>query len=154
MRIACPNCAAEYEVPESLLAAGPRLLRCARCAHQFTIGAPAAPPLRDSEPSAEATAAPAPRTERAWPPPRPSLPPAPPPYQALDPDRPPPTRGPDHHSPIEPEEALPDRLRLLLAWLLSIAVIGGACLAAYLWRAEIMQAWPPTRHLFATLGLA
>jgi predicted Zn finger-like uncharacterized protein len=57
MRIACPNCAAEYDVPEALLAAGPRLLRCARCGHQFQAAlpgsaAPAADAQRDGRPDA------------------------------------------------------------------------------------------------------
>ncbi|WP_413466168.1 zinc-ribbon domain-containing protein [Planktothrix agardhii] len=50
MRIACPSCSAEYQVPDALLASGPRLLRCARCGHQFqaALPAPAAPQEADA----------------------------------------------------------------------------------------------------------
>ena len=48
MRIACPSCHAEYEVPDAMLAGGGRQLRCARCGHAFAAAlprsAPAAPP--------------------------------------------------------------------------------------------------------------
>ena len=36
MRIDCPNCAAVYEIPDRLLQAGPRTLRCAACARTWT----------------------------------------------------------------------------------------------------------------------
>ncbi len=35
MRIACPSCAASYDVPDRLLA-GRKALRCARCGEQWT----------------------------------------------------------------------------------------------------------------------
>ncbi|WP_372491113.1 zinc-ribbon domain-containing protein, partial [Falsiroseomonas oryziterrae] len=35
MRVACPACAAAYEIPDELLASGPRLLQCAACGAQF-----------------------------------------------------------------------------------------------------------------------
>jgi predicted Zn finger-like uncharacterized protein len=41
MRIACPNCHAEYEVPDAMLAGGARQLRCARCGHGFSAALPA-----------------------------------------------------------------------------------------------------------------
>ena len=163
MRIACPNCASTYEVPDSLLAAGPRLLRCARCAHQFAVGTPATgqddepaspvppPPVAQTlQPAAEEL--PLPPAARAPPPPPSPTPPGPP--QFADEDRPPPTRGPDHHSPIDPIEPPHHRVALVLAWLLSLCAVGGAAYAAYLWREDIMRAWPPAARLFAALGLA
>ncbi|HEV7264900.1 MAG TPA: zinc-ribbon domain-containing protein [Falsiroseomonas sp.] len=136
MRIACSNCSAEYEVPESLLATGPRLLRCARCGHQFQAALPGAPPAPEpaSPPPSAApppatlpTAAPAPPSKPSRPdaPPAPGAPepqrtaPTPPPSIDQPPiperdqppmperDRPPPTRGPTRHSPIDPPP--PDR---------------------------------------------
>lgn len=41
MRIACPSCHAEYEVPDAMLADGARQLRCTRCGHGFRGGLPA-----------------------------------------------------------------------------------------------------------------
>lgn len=132
MRIACPSCSAAYEVPESLLASGPRLLRCARCGHQFQASMPAAPaaapaapaqaapapaapsPVAGAVPVAPAPSGPAIRPEPALapePPPEP-LRPGPaepraapqelPPPLAADSDRPPPTRGLSRHSPMDP----------------------------------------------------
>lgn len=70
MRIACPNCAAAYEVPDRLLHGTPRPLRCARCATTWTP-----PRLAPAEtvPAAAAVAAPPPF------PPSPAPPPPPPP---------------------------------------------------------------------------
>ena len=39
------------------------------------------------------------------------------------------------------------------AWLLSLALLGGAAFAAWHWRAEVMAAWPPSIRLYAALGL-
>ncbi|HEY4251215.1 MAG TPA: zinc-ribbon domain-containing protein [Roseomonas sp.] len=44
MRIACPDCAAEYEVPDHLLVGAPRAMRCARCGRVWTPQAIAPPP--------------------------------------------------------------------------------------------------------------
>ncbi len=35
MLVTCPNCAADYNVPDNLLRGGPRKLRCAKCATMF-----------------------------------------------------------------------------------------------------------------------
>ena len=37
MRIECPSCQAVYEVPDALLAGGPRMVRCARCGKRITV---------------------------------------------------------------------------------------------------------------------
>ncbi len=42
MRIVCPSCQAAYDVPAPVLQAG-RVLRCVRCAADFTPGLQAAP---------------------------------------------------------------------------------------------------------------
>lgn len=182
MRIACPNCSAEYDVPDSLLATGPRLLRCARCKTQFEAAMPgAAPP-------APVVAAPPPEPE-ALPEPPPAPPPEPSPAAAERPpeppaplpgrpepgaatlevespplserDRPKPTRGPARHSPIEPPpphrlpEPEPPRAAggVVLAWLLSFALIAAAGWATYTFHAEITAAWPPAARLYQALGI-
>lgn len=92
MRIACPNCSAEYDVPESLLATGPRLLRCARCAHQFEAALPGA--------EAPATPREAAAAPPAAPPPAAPAPAGAPPAAAPLPAGPAPTAPPD--PPPEP----------------------------------------------------
>ena len=164
MRIACPNCGAEYEVPDAMLASGPRQLKCARCGHRFQAVAPGLPPAppasRTPEEVAPHTPPPGPaptafrRPDPARPDPMPADPEPPdsPPADAAS-VRPPPTRGLAQHSPIEPDARPGTALPLALAWLLSFAVLGGAGYAGFFWRAEIMQAWPPATRLFAALGL-
>jgi len=152
MRIACPNCSAEYDVPESLLAAGPRLLRCARCAHQFEAALPRAetPPTQHEAPAARPEAphpaGPAPATPPDQPQAPPPAPPpddlappdlaadnaaAPPPLEATAPlvDRPPPTRGPARHSPIDPRAATAPPPRAARRFAATVAVAWVASLA-------------------------
>jgi predicted Zn finger-like uncharacterized protein len=136
MRIACPTCSAEYDVPDSLVTAG-RLVRCARCGSEWMpvqaqavepepALAPEAelppPPVADAPPAAEAEAIPA------------------------------------EVAPAQPQSAM-DRLsmpsvrpssglRLRLAWIASLAVLVVLGWAAYGWRAEIVGAWPPSARIF------
>ncbi len=149
MRIACPGCAAEYEVPDAALAAGPRMLRCARCATQFRAALPeagaAAPPVSPraaEQPAAVDRERPAEAGLRA----------------GDGPARPPPTRGPSRHSPIDPAPEEAERRSggagLVLAWVLSLALLGGAGWAAFAYRAEVMEAWPPSIRLYEALGMA
>ncbi len=63
MRVSCPNCQTEYNVPDAALAGRTRKLRCANCDTQFQAGPlpappasepptpPAAPQFSDSPPS-------------------------------------------------------------------------------------------------------
>ncbi|MCX7933366.1 MAG: zinc-ribbon domain-containing protein, partial [Rhodovarius sp.] len=62
MRLACPACAATYEVPDALVGQG-RQIRCARCGHVWFAApaqAPAAPVAGTPTPAAEPAATPAP----------------------------------------------------------------------------------------------
>ena len=165
MRIACPSCHAEYEVPDAMLAGGGRQLRCARCGHGF-LGAlpgaapgaqpvPAPAPPSDppaTDPPAKAPLADAPLATDSAPSPAPSEPvPAP----VTAPERPPPTRGPLQHSPIDaPEDPPPPAPgRLVAAWLGSLALVGAGVAALLVFHAEIAAAWPPAARLYAALGL-
>jgi predicted Zn finger-like uncharacterized protein len=137
MRIACPGCSAEYEVPDALLAAGPRLLKCARCATSFEAAAPGA----GSRPAS----APLPAEERA---------------STDTGDRPPPVRGLPDRAPIDPPlpsragaESGPPRRLLLAAWGATILAVAAAIWAALAYRAAIMEAWPPATRLYQALGL-
>jgi predicted Zn finger-like uncharacterized protein len=159
MRIACPNCAATYEVPDKLLAAGPRPLRCARCRHEWQA--------TPADAMAPAPALPVP----AGAPPPERFPPMPPQAAAptvpdlvvdeLPPQRPPPARGPRQHTPITPlpagaEGAVEDRAKALAlaAWAASILLLIGVAAGAVVWRQQIMAVWPPSERVFTALGLA
>ncbi len=75
MRLSCPNCQTEYDVPEAALSTGGRTLRCARCGHQWRHGPDAAPELA-AAPAAAAATMPERNTEPAVPEPD-AEPPAP-----------------------------------------------------------------------------
>jgi predicted Zn finger-like uncharacterized protein len=178
MRIACPTCAAAYEVPDALLAAGPRLLRCARCSTEFPAVLPAASarpgaaappePVPESAPEAAPVPAPAPVPVPVPPDPPPAPDPAPPapeppaspaatPEMAVAPrERPLPTRGPAGPSPITPAEApgASGQGRLAAAWIASFGAIGAGLFALLHWQAAIVAAWPPAARLYAALGLS
>jgi predicted Zn finger-like uncharacterized protein len=139
MRITCPSCHATYEVPNALLGDGARKVRCARCAFEWVPQPAAGPPTSPSEP-------PAPRA-------RPDL--------RLDrmPRTEPQPPLPAPHIEREPPPSLRARSRPIPA-LASIAAVATSVLvlialgwAIYAWRAEVMQAWPPSQRLFAALGL-
>jgi predicted Zn finger-like uncharacterized protein len=186
MRIACPSCDAEYDVPDALLAGGAKRLRCTRCGHGFTGALPESAPAPEplpAEPEASGTASPEPgqpeagklepgppqadQLEPAKPdagrpeaaPPEDALPKRAPPEWApapgASPDRPPPTRGPARHSPIDaPAEdaARPASGPLAVAWLGSLALVGGGGVALVLFQAEIAAVWPPAARLYALFG--
>ncbi len=134
MRIVCPACSAAYEVPDRLLGTGKRL-RCARCAQEW------APPemAAQAPPSA------------AVPPPRDAVAPSPPPEA---PARPAPSvlqADPKPRPPPRPPRSA--RGAVLLALAASLLVLGGLLAAGVVWRAAVMQAFPPARLLFRALGL-
>ena len=183
MRIACPSCHAEYEVPDAMLAGGARQLRCARCGHGFLGALPAAAPAvspMSAPPLAGPTVAAEPEPGKPAPAPPSDPPPTDPPARApladapsaMDsvpvpappepvpalvtaPDRPPPTRGPMQHSPIDaPQDPPPPATgRLAAAWLGSLALVGAGVAALVVFHAEIAAAWPPAARLYAALGL-
>ncbi len=130
MRITCPNCHTEYDVSDEKLAG--RSVRCARCATEWTP-VPAA--------AAESYAAPpdikAPVLEPSAPPPEPAL-------------EPPSIVVPPREAPVVAE--LPQRSPIF-AWVASLVVIVAAITASYVWRAEVMQAWPPSQRAYQALGL-
>ena len=50
MRVTCPQCSTEYDVPDTALAAGGRRLRCDRCGHEWRQEAPDAAPEMAPQP--------------------------------------------------------------------------------------------------------
>lgn len=124
MRIACPDCAAEYDVPDHLLVGNPRAMRCARCGRVWT---PAAlpeealpPPEQEPEPEAAAESQPEP-------PPAPAAP--------------------------APAPAVVRRTGLLVAWLVTAAVIIGAVVGVVTRRDDLVRAWPPAERAYRAVGL-
>jgi predicted Zn finger-like uncharacterized protein len=148
MRLTCPKCHTEYEVPDAALAGRVRTLRCGNCGAEFKAPAlPAAveipteaPPELPLEPAE--SLAPVPETAAAEPIEPPAklaavlYPPIPPkPVQAA------PMRA-------APMRAAPDRA--LGISLLVLVLIIALVLAEH---RAIGQAWPPSLRLFNALGL-
>jgi predicted Zn finger-like uncharacterized protein len=152
MRIACPSCSAEYDVPDSLLAGGPRQMRCTRCGHLFAAGEPVSMP-----PPAESVAAPPPQPAAEPPPSRPETPLAPPPAPPPPLSEPPaPTAAPSFQDRIREADLTPaprTRGSLAAAWVLSLAIVGACGWAGYRYHADIVEAWPPAARFYQAVGL-
>jgi predicted Zn finger-like uncharacterized protein len=152
MRIACPSCEAVYDVPDGLLAAGGRRVRCVRCDHEW-LPAPldeAATPDPDPDPdpvSAEAEADDdiVVRPGPAW---SDRVEPRQPAYRIRDDDDAKPL--PRFVPPPPPP---PPARGALVGWVLSLLLLAGACYGAVSWRGKVMAAWPPSTRLYATLGM-
>jgi predicted Zn finger-like uncharacterized protein len=142
MRIVCPSCQAAYEVPEALLGAGARRLRCARCANEWVPDLPAAAVPAVVEPPPPALPPPEPPEERLEP--RPFREPRVLPSPRVEGEPPPFTRHRQRQFPVLGSAAVV---------LVSLVVLAGLGWAVYTWRGDLMQAWPPSERLFAVLGL-
>ena len=125
MRIACPDCAAAYDVPDAMLSAD-REVRCARCGRNW---APLAVPAPRSDEVVDA---------------HPEPPPAPPGLVSRG--------GSQPEAPLPPSSL--DGRRLALAWGGSIALLLLAVTGVFLFHPEIAAAWPPAVRLFRTMGLS
>jgi predicted Zn finger-like uncharacterized protein len=142
MRIACPSCAAAYDVPDSLVPAG-RGVRCARCGSDWTPVQATAPAPDLPPPASEASPLPSsvPETAEARgvsaaaaePEPAPRL-------SAMD-------RLAAH--PAWPRS----RLRLRLAWAASLLLLALAGWSGYAWRFQIIEVWPPSARMYAAFGV-
>ena len=156
MRIACPACAATYDVPDQMLGTG-RKVRCGKCGNQWV------PTVAPAETSA-VPPTPPPAAEPEPPLPQPEPRPRPPVRERLS-DLP---RAPANPLPLAIDritdssvalsEAAPvseprRRTAVWLGWLVSIIIWGLVIWAGYHYRAAIMAAWPPSQRLYAALGL-
>ncbi|WP_165982330.1 zinc-ribbon domain-containing protein [Dankookia rubra] len=151
MRIICPACAAAYEVPDRLIGTG-RSLRCKTCGHAWRV-----------QPEDGAAGSPAPGS--AAPPPAPS--PAFAPLAGLGalpdppPQAPPPGLSGLHRAPQLIDPPLPQPPdgagrgdpALRLAWAASLLAVLGMGTALWLFRAEIVGAWPPAARLYLMFGV-
>jgi predicted Zn finger-like uncharacterized protein len=157
MRLSCPQCHTEYEVPDAALAGRARTLRCADCGTKFK--APALPetpaePVIETIPEPEIAApaeatepviADAPFTEAPVEDPAEAIEAPPAPEVAVKPPTP---AKPGMPKPAAAAQPRPNRglgVSILIV-LLAIAVI----LAEH---RAIGHAWPPSLRLFNALGL-
>jgi predicted Zn finger-like uncharacterized protein len=136
MRIACPSCAATYEVPASRLVPG-KMVRCARCATDWL------PPLEPEE------ATPPPESAKA---PADAAPPIEAPVQGMT------AQGMTAQGMTAMDRLAaaaaqpPARTGLIGAWVLTLIVLTGAVAATVGWRSAIVRAWPPSGRILATTG--
>jgi predicted Zn finger-like uncharacterized protein len=127
MRLACPECAAEYEVPADRLKPG-KPVRCARCGNKWS------PVQQPEEFVLPAAAAGRPELDADL-----DMAAAVPKVTAMD-------RLAASPAPI------PARRGLTGAWVLTLVVLAAALAAAIGWRETIVRAWPPSGRLLATTG--
>lgn len=126
MRIVCSSCTAAYDVPDTRLPASGRV-RCARCAHEWSVASPDMPSRAALIPELEIKPAPAPTL-----PAKPQSQPWP--------------------APLEPM-AEPKRNRAAgVAWTVSLLILVILAAAAYAYRGDIMQIWPPSARFYQLFG--
>ena len=114
MRIACPSCAAEYEVPASRLT--PRkMVRCARCGGEWI---------------------PVHTVEDVTPPPEAE----PPEHPRSAPELIPAVSAMDRLAATAPSRT--PRTGLMAAWVLTFVVLIGAAAATVIWREAVVRVWP------------
>jgi predicted Zn finger-like uncharacterized protein len=136
MQLACPACAAIYNVPDSMIGEG-RMIHCARCAHEWF----ALPLLKAALP--EPVPAPAmPEASPAPPEPRAPIALAPPP---------PPPRMAEAPPPPEPK-SLQSQLLLRLAWVASLGLVAWGGYFVWTERARMTELWPPIARLYGLFG--
>ncbi len=125
MRIACPSCAAEYDVPASRLPPHKKV-RCVRCGGEWV-------PVREAIETE-------PETEAALPEPVLPVISAPPPVA-------PPIAGPAVSGKLAPSP-----VGLAAAWVMTFIFLAASLAATIVWRADIMRAWPPSRLILTPMG--
>jgi predicted Zn finger-like uncharacterized protein len=175
MRVLCPSCAAVYEVPEPLLGAGSRTLRCGHCGTEWVLlGTPPETATEtvlaepEGPPSAPQSASPGPEpaaSEHPREPPPAAEPEAAPqgPSELAIPQREGPRARPFALGPAGSGEARPapeaseprqgHNGAAWLGWLVSLALIALLVWAGYAYRGAVMHAWAPSQRLYALFGL-
>lgn len=126
MRIICPSCAAEYEVPASRLTPG-KMARCVRCGGEWmAVREPAEDPVQADPPAAD------PQDDHA------EEPAALPSVTAMD-------RLAHSPAPSQPKAGL------IGAWVLTAVVLVGATAAAIAWRQDVVHIWPPSSRILGPI---
>jgi len=162
MDIACPNCAATYRVPDSLLARG-MALRCAACDHEWVPALAAAAPEPEPTPQPGMVAAqppePAPMAPMLS---APAAPPAesatalaevPRPARPAPPTTPPPLQRRGGPMAVPRSRASSRATRALsIAWAASVAAVALALVSLFVFAEEIALAWPPFARVTSLLS--
>jgi predicted Zn finger-like uncharacterized protein len=129
MRIVCPSCNAEYDVPEARLT--PRkMVRCSQCGGEWIAAPKANEPDEDIEPE-PAEAGDEHATEPVVPAPR---------ISAMD------RLAASVHN-------LPQRGTLIVAWIMMGVVLISAVAATVTWRGAVVRAWPPSSRVLGHADL-
>jgi predicted Zn finger-like uncharacterized protein len=129
MRIACPTCAAEYEVPASRLAPR-RVVRCARCGGEWaaTEEAEELPPdFFRTNTQAEL----AQEIGRETPEPLP------------------PVTAMDRLAAPRPRPSWP--IGLIAAWVMTLVILIAAVAATITWKESVVRAWPPSNRILGSM---
>ena len=148
MQLACPACAAIYNVPDSMIGEG-RIMQCARCANEWfarplpaeaTLPAPMpASPAPQASPPAPGASTRAAEASAALPSPRAPIALAPPSRMA--------------EVPASPgSESLLGQLPLRLAWAASLGLVVWGGYFAWTERARMAELWPPIARLYRLFG--
>jgi predicted Zn finger-like uncharacterized protein len=124
MIIACPNCEAEYDVPDHVLEGAGRTLRCKSCTEEW----------RATLPIAELDAA-LPTASEANP----------------EPEPPEPQPVTDIHKAMPPKRRRLPWMAPAASWAASLLLLLSAGAASVRWHTAIAAAWPPSERLFRTL---
>jgi predicted Zn finger-like uncharacterized protein len=149
MRIRCPSCSATYEVADALLDP-PRMVRCARCAHDWVAEPVAAdptpePPAETELPAHEPAIQPAAddvTVDERYPEPEPAF--GDTPLSAIE----------RLAAPVDLSPRIRRRDRLLtVAWAASFALLAALGVAGYTQRDRLMEEWPASKRVYARLGL-
>jgi len=178
MRVSCPACQTEYEVPDAALTGRPRKLRCGQCEHQWEV-APLAPAPAGA--AATATASGEPVTGIDQPPPAMTAEPPPAPVRLPEPSSPA-MIGSQHIFPVpdpldtaatdrfDPKSTAkltygdpgyefprnipvtPPAYKLANPWLVSILILLIAATMVWIERVHIMHVWPPSTRLFDAIS--
>lgn len=153
MRIACPSCAARYEIADAMLAK-PRIVRCSRCAQEWMQDPipPAEPHIRppatddlaathEIEPTGKLAPETAPETA-----PEAAVTPVPLPSPVMP-------EPPEAFLPTRPAApaAKPTGKAVAIGWIASLVILAGLAVATYAYRVPIQAAWPPSERLFRLL---
>jgi predicted Zn finger-like uncharacterized protein len=149
MRLTCPACQTEYEVPDAALAGRARTLRCGHCDHQWQVGAldpaPLTPQLVTGMALPEPEPPPQAAAKRKFP--IPDSPGAE--TELFDPKS---TAKLTYGAAgFEYNKDLPVPRRAKKGanpWLVSILILLIAIVLFWVERFHIMQAWPPSARLF------
>lgn len=139
MRIVCPSCASEYDVPATRVT--PRkMVRCGRCGGEWTPVREAVDIARPSEPAGVSAQ---PQSEPAAPEPATEPQPAVPQPAVTEPATQ--MTAMDHLAASQPRPAYD--AKLTAAWIATFAVLAGAIAAIVIWRVEVVQIWPPASRI-------